>query len=120
MSVGKENADPELLGKADSKSAPASTEVNETLVAASTGTTVKGAIQKTIQVPPETPVEPPKDPRLRRRVLPNPLVDDIDHDQLERGVLIPLKTTQEVRQDHTIVQALITRAPTKSANDVLA
>jgi tRNA-specific adenosine deaminase 3 len=53
-------------------------------------------------------------------ILPNPLVDDLVPHHLKRGVLIPLKTTQEVRQDHTIVQALITRAPTKSANDVIS
>lgn len=52
-------------------------------------------------------------------ISPNPLVDDLKEDHLKRGVLIPLKTTQEVRQDHTIVQAFITRAPTKSANDVI-
>jgi tRNA-specific adenosine deaminase 3 len=33
--------------------------------------------------------------------------------------LIPLKTTQEVRQDHTITHAYITRAPTRQANDVI-
>ena len=68
---------------------------------------------------PEAPPEPPKDPKLRRRVLPNPLTDDLISSSINKGVLIPLKTTQEVRQDHTIVQALITRAPTKSANNVL-
>lgn len=52
-------------------------------------------------------------------LLPNPLIDHLKADHLNRGVLIPLKTTQEVRQDHTVVQALITRAPTKSANDVV-
>lgn len=52
-------------------------------------------------------------------ILPNPLVDDLSPKNLGRGVLIPLKTSQEVRQDHTIVQAYITRAPTKSANDVI-
>ncbi|KAG9256406.1 cytidine deaminase-like protein [Emericellopsis atlantica] len=65
------------------------------------------------------PPEPPKDPKLRRRVLPNPITDALSPQHLKQGVLIPLKTTQEVRQDHTIVQALITRAPTKSANVVL-
>lgn len=53
-------------------------------------------------------------------VLPNPIVDDLKEKHLNRGVLIPLKTTQEVRQDHTTVQAYITRAPTKSANDVIS
>lgn len=54
-----------------------------------------------------------------RDVLPNPLIDDLKPHHLRRGVLIPLKTTQEVRQDHTITHAYITRAPTKSANEVL-
>lgn len=67
----------------------------------------------------EIPTEPQKDPLLKRRVIPNPIIDNLNPRHLKRGVLIPLKTTQEVRQDHTIVQALITRAPTKSANDVL-
>ncbi|KAG5955418.1 hypothetical protein E4U58_007098 [Claviceps cyperi] len=49
----------------------------------------------------------------------NPLIDDLKENHLNKGVLIPLKTTQEVRQDHTIVQVYITRAPTKSANDVI-
>lgn len=53
-------------------------------------------------------------------VLPNPLIDDIKSLEPKRGVLIPLKTTQEVRQDHTIVHAFITRAPTKSANEVIS
>jgi hypothetical protein len=68
----------------------------------------------------EVPAEQPKDPRLRRRALPNPLVDNLNIQKSKTGVLIPLKTTQEVRQDYTIIQALITRAPTKLANDVLA
>lgn len=63
---------------------------------------------------------PPKDPKLRRSILPNPIVDDFKDSVSKSGVLIPLKTTQEVRQDHTIVQALITRAPTKIANNVLS
>ena len=53
-------------------------------------------------------------------VAPNPLLDDFRDKNRPRGVLIPLKTTQEVRQDHTIVTAYITRAPTKSANDVIS
>ena len=53
-------------------------------------------------------------------IVPNPLIDDLITDHAKRGVLIPLKTTQEVRQDHTIVQAFITRAPTKCANDVIS
>lgn len=52
-------------------------------------------------------------------IVPNPLIDGLIRDHLRLGVLIPLKTTQEVRQDHTVVQAWITRAPTKQANDVI-
>ncbi|OAA41388.1 RNase H domain protein [Metarhizium rileyi] len=53
-------------------------------------------------------------------VKPNPIVDRLKEHHLNKGVLIPLKTTQEVRQDHTTVHAYITRAPTKSANDVIS
>lgn len=53
-------------------------------------------------------------------ILPNPLTDGLVPQCSKRGVLIPLKTTQEVRQDHTIVQAFITRVPTKCANDVIS
>ncbi|UKZ82012.1 hypothetical protein TrVFT333_009793 [Trichoderma virens FT-333] len=60
-----------------------------------------------------------KEPHQFRGVAPNPLIDDLRAQDLPRGVLIPLKTTQEVRQDHSIVQAYITRVPTKSANDVI-
>ncbi|KAL9942466.1 tRNA-specific adenosine deaminase subunit tad3 [Verticillium nonalfalfae] len=52
-------------------------------------------------------------------VQPHPLINDLIPDHLGGGVLIPLKTTLEVRQDHTIVHGLITRAPTKSANEVI-
>ncbi|CAI0651149.1 unnamed protein product [Colletotrichum noveboracense] len=52
-------------------------------------------------------------------IQPHPLVDELLPQQLGRGVLIPLKTTLEIRQDHTIVQALLTRAPAKSTNDVV-
>ncbi|KAI5458002.1 cytidine deaminase-like protein [Mariannaea sp. PMI_226] len=63
----------------------------------------------------------PTKPEARQpcKVAPNPLVDDLSPKHLNRGVLIPLKTTQEVRQDHAITQAWITRAPTKQANDVI-
>lgn len=52
-------------------------------------------------------------------IVSNPLIDDFKEKNVRRGVLIPLKTTQEVRQDHTITHAYITRAPTKQANDVI-
>ena len=35
------------------------------------------------------------------------------------GVLIPLKTTLELRDDHVEGQAFITRAPLKAANSVV-
>ncbi len=53
-------------------------------------------------------------------LVPNPLIDDLVKEHAKRGVLIPLKTTQEVRQDHTVVRAYITRAPTKCANEVIS
>ncbi|OLN95281.1 tRNA-specific adenosine deaminase subunit tad3 [Colletotrichum chlorophyti] len=52
-------------------------------------------------------------------IQPHPLIDHLLPQQLGRGVLIPLKTTLETRQDHTIVQALITRAPSTSTNNVV-
>lgn len=57
--------------------------------------------------------------RVPAEIVPNPLTDDLRETHQNRGVLIPLKTTQEVRQDHTIVQAFITRAPVKQANEVI-
>ena len=51
--------------------------------------------------------------------LENDLVRDLLPAHRNKGVLIPLKTTLEVRQDHTLVQAYITRAPTKSASIVV-
>lgn len=43
-----------------------------------------------------------------------PLPEDVD-----RGVLIPLKTTLELRDDHVEAQAFITRTPLKAANGVV-
>ncbi|ROT40307.1 cytidine deaminase-like protein [Sodiomyces alkalinus F11] len=51
-------------------------------------------------------------------VQPHALIDDLPK-QLGGGVLVPLKTTLEIRQDHTVVRAYITRAPTKAANDII-
>ncbi|KAF5253202.1 hypothetical protein FANTH_1907 [Fusarium anthophilum] len=69
------------------------------------------------------PVEASAPPKTEHRgpseILSNPLIDDLKEGHTRRGVLIPLKTTQEVRQDHTITHAYITRAPTKQANDVI-
>jgi tRNA-specific adenosine deaminase 3 len=71
--------------------------------------------------PPDTRLEGGnnKDVRLGRLALPNPLIDDLRAQTPPLGVLIPLKTDQEVRQDHYIAHAYITRVPTKSANDVM-
>lgn len=115
MSVGKENADPNLQVKMEVDPVPGLGEVKQVLKETSEEHVTAEPSEPSAPIPPE----PPKDPRLRRRVLPNPIIDDMMTQNYERGVLIPLKTTQEVRQDHTIVQALITRAPTKSANDIL-
>lgn len=62
------------------------------------------------------PKEKPDPPGLG---LENVLVKDLVPSHMNLGVLIPLKTNLEVRQDHTLVQAYITRAPTRSANDVV-
>jgi tRNA-specific adenosine deaminase 3 len=63
----------------------------------------------------------PTKPEIRgpSEIVPNVLIDDLRESHTNRGVLIPLKTTQEVRQDHTITHAFITRAPTKQANEVI-
>ncbi|KAL8281831.1 hypothetical protein RB597_009513 [Gaeumannomyces tritici] len=47
------------------------------------------------------------------------LVKDLLPDKIDHGVLIPLKTTLELRDAHSCGQALITRAPTKSASAVI-
>lgn len=50
----------------------------------------------------------------QQQVVKDMLPDDVHH-----GVLIPLKTTLELRDDHSCIQTLITRAPVKSANAVI-
>jgi hypothetical protein len=52
-------------------------------------------------------------------IVPNPLIENLDPEAIEAGVLIPLKTVLEVRADHTVLQAYVTRAPTKCASDVM-
>jgi tRNA-specific adenosine deaminase 3 len=52
-------------------------------------------------------------------IVTHPLIGDLLPGHLGGGVLIPLKTTLETRQDHTIVQGLITRTPVKYTNDVV-
>ena len=63
------------------------------------------------------------DPDLPKAVVPaeiaaHPVIDGFVDQYRRKGVLIPLKTTLELRQDHTLVQAYITRAPTKAANSI--
>ncbi|RSL50414.1 hypothetical protein BHE90_011532 [Fusarium euwallaceae] len=69
------------------------------------------------QVETSQPIKP--EIRGPSEIVPNVLIDDLKESHTNRGVLIPLKTTQEVRQDHTITHAFITRAPTKQANEVI-
>lgn len=38
---------------------------------------------------------------------------------LRQGVLVPLKTTLELRDDHRCMNIIITRTPVKSANAVI-
>ena len=52
-------------------------------------------------------------------IVPHPLVDSLIPDHKRQGVLIPLKTTLELRQDHAIIQAYITRAPVKATNEII-
>jgi tRNA-specific adenosine deaminase 3 len=45
------------------------------------------------------------------------LVRELVHDEVEHGVLIPLKTTLELRDDHITGRVLITRTPVKCVNN---
>ncbi|KAL2016353.1 hypothetical protein VTK56DRAFT_3839 [Thermocarpiscus australiensis] len=49
----------------------------------------------------------------------DPIVRELIQDEVEHGVLIPLKTTQELRDDYQTGRVLITRTPTKSANPAI-
>ncbi|SPQ27334.1 6de44d6a-be10-4eb6-87a9-442a82b8ae34 [Thermothielavioides terrestris] len=49
----------------------------------------------------------------------HPLVRELVPDEVEHGVLIPLKTTLELRDDYQTGRVLITRTPTKAANPVI-
>ena len=48
-----------------------------------------------------------------------PLVRELIHDEIEHGVLIPLKTTLEMRDDYQTGRLLITRTPLKTANPAI-
>lgn len=47
------------------------------------------------------------------------VVQDLVRGELQHGVLIPLKTTLELRDDHVTGRVLITRAPVKAANPAI-
>jgi hypothetical protein len=49
----------------------------------------------------------------------DPIVRELIQDEIEHGVLIPLKTTLELRDDYQTGRVLITRTPTKSANPAI-
>jgi hypothetical protein len=48
-----------------------------------------------------------------------PIVQEIVRNEVEHGVLIPLKTTLELRDDYVTGRVLITRAPVKAANPAI-
>lgn len=47
------------------------------------------------------------------------VVRDMIRYQVEHGVLIPLKTAQELREDYATEKIYITRAPVKCANPAI-
>lgn len=49
----------------------------------------------------------------------DPVVQALVPKDIEQGVLIPLKTTLELRDDHSCANVLITRSPVKCANSVI-
>ncbi|KAK1750005.1 cytidine deaminase-like protein [Echria macrotheca] len=50
----------------------------------------------------------------------DPVVQELVRGELEHGVLIPLKTTLELRDDYVTGKMLITRAPVKAANPAIS
>jgi len=48
-----------------------------------------------------------------------PVVKELIEDGVEHGVLVPLKTTLELRDDYQTGRVLITRVPTKAANPAI-
>jgi len=48
-----------------------------------------------------------------------PVVKELIEDDIEHGVLVPLKTTLELRDDYQTGRVLITRVPTKAANPAI-
>lgn len=49
----------------------------------------------------------------------DPIVQSLVREEVDHGVLIPLKTTLELRDDHVTGRVLITRTPVKSANPTI-
>ncbi|AEO61899.1 cytidine deaminase-like protein [Thermothelomyces thermophilus ATCC 42464] len=49
----------------------------------------------------------------------DPIVRELVQEDIEHGVLIPLKTTLELRDDYQTGHVLITRTPTKAANPAI-
>jgi tRNA-specific adenosine deaminase 3 len=47
------------------------------------------------------------------------MIRELLHDDVEHGVLIPLKTTLELRDDYQTGRVLVTRTPTKAANPAI-
>lgn len=47
------------------------------------------------------------------------VVKDILPSDIKHGVLVPLKTTLELRDDHSCINVIITRTPVKAANAVI-
>ncbi|KAK0639300.1 cytidine deaminase-like protein [Cercophora newfieldiana] len=50
----------------------------------------------------------------------DPIIPELLRYELDHGVLIPLKTTLELRDDHVTGRVLITRAPVKAANPAIS
>ncbi|KAJ4420365.1 hypothetical protein N0V85_000627 [Neurospora sp. IMI 360204] len=50
----------------------------------------------------------------------DPIVQSLVREEVDHGVLIPLKTTLELRDDHVTGRVLITRTPVKSANPTIS
>ncbi|KAH8888228.1 cytidine deaminase-like protein [Thozetella sp. PMI_491] len=50
----------------------------------------------------------------------DPVIKELVHGEVEHGVLIPLKTTLELRDDHLTGNVLITRTPVKCANPAIS
>lgn len=47
------------------------------------------------------------------------VVKDILPAEIRQGVLVPLKTTLELRDDHSCINVMITRTSVKSANAII-